>query len=53
MKELLRMFAAFFKIGLFTFGGGLANADSWAGADKPETIQRLYDESSRWLFEKE
>lgn len=35
------------------FGGGLANADLWAGPDKPETIQRLYDESSRWLFEKE
>ena len=32
------------------FGGGLANADQWCGADKPETIQRLYNESSEWLF---
>lgn len=32
------------------FGGGLANADSWAGSDKPETVQRLYDESSEWFF---
>jgi hypothetical protein len=32
------------------FGGGLANADQWAGSDKPESICRLYDESSRWFF---
>lgn len=32
------------------FGGGLANADQWAGPDKPETIQRLYDASSEWFF---
>ena len=31
------------------FSKGLANADEWAGADKPETIQRLYEESSRWI----
>lgn len=24
----------------------------WAGSDIPETINRLYEESSRWLFEK-
>jgi len=30
-------------------GGGLKNSDSWCGADKPETVQRLYEESSRWL----
>lgn len=35
------------------FGGGLKNADDWAGPDKPETIQRLYNESSRWLFQEE
>jgi hypothetical protein len=32
------------------FGGGLKNADEWAGADKPETIQRLYSASSEWFF---
>jgi hypothetical protein len=33
------------------FLGGLKNADLWAGADRPETIARLYEESSRWFFE--
>ena len=33
------------------FGGGLKNADEWAGPDKPETIQRLYEASSAWLFD--
>jgi len=32
------------------FGGGLQNADDWAGADKPETVERLYKESSEWIF---
>ena len=32
------------------FGEGIKNADSWAGPDKPETVQRLYEESSRWFF---
>jgi hypothetical protein len=32
------------------FGGGLKNAADWAGPDKPETIRRLYEESSKWLF---
>lgn len=32
------------------FIGGLKNADKWAGADKPETVQRLYEESSAWLL---
>lgn len=35
------------------FGGGLKNADIWAGPDKPETIERLYAESSRWIFGEE
>ncbi len=35
------------------FGGGLNNAAEWAGPDKPETIDRLYRESSRWLFREE
>lgn len=35
--------------GVDVFGKGLENADSWAGPDKPETIQRLYDESSKWI----
>lgn len=33
------------------FGGGLKNADEWAGPDKPETVLRLYEESSNWIFE--
>jgi hypothetical protein len=32
------------------FGGGLKNANEWAGSDKPETIQRLYNASSEWFF---
>jgi hypothetical protein len=32
------------------FGGGLKNADEWAGSDKPETIQRLYEASSAWFY---
>lgn len=31
------------------FGGGLENSEDWCGSDKPETIQRLYEESSKWL----
>ena len=31
------------------FGGGVENADNWAGEDKPETVQRLYEESSKWI----
>jgi hypothetical protein len=31
------------------FEGGLKNADQWAGTDKPETLQRLYEESSSWI----
>lgn len=34
------------------FMGGLKNADQWAGADRPETLNRLYEESSRWLTAK-
>lgn len=33
------------------FGGGLKHADEWAGTDKPETVLRLYEESSNWVFE--
>ncbi len=29
--------------------GGLKNADRWAGSDKPETLERLYRESSEWF----
>lgn len=36
--------------GADSFGGGLDNADEWTGSDKPETIQRLYNESSAWFF---
>jgi len=36
-----------------SFGGGLANAENWAGDDKPETMQRLYEESSIWLLHQE
>jgi len=32
-----------------SFGGGLENSEEWCGDDKPETIQRLYEESSIWL----
>ena len=31
------------------FLGATENPDSWAGADRPETVQRLYDETSEWL----
>lgn len=31
------------------FEGGGAGFDAWAGADRPETVERLYLESSRWL----
>ena len=34
-----------------SFGGGLENVDEWAGSDRPESIRRLYEESSRWIFE--
>lgn len=29
--------------------GAAENPDSWAGWDRPETVQRLYDESSVWF----
>lgn len=29
--------------------GGLKNAERWAGSDIPETLNRLYQESSKWL----
>jgi hypothetical protein len=32
-----------------SFGGGLQFSEYWAGADKPETVQKLYEDSSRWL----
>ena len=44
MKELLRMFAAFFKIGLFTFGGGLAMLP---------LIQKAAVDDYKWLTEEE
>lgn len=31
------------------FLGGMKNSEKWAGADKPETLQRLYEESSKWI----
>lgn len=31
------------------FLGGISTSDRWAGADKPETVQKLYEESSEWL----
>ncbi len=33
-----------------SFGGGVSNSDSWAGSDKPETIARLYNETSEWFY---
>lgn len=33
------------------FEGGLNNYAEWAGPDRPETIRRLYEESSAWLTE--
>lgn len=30
--------------------GGLKNADRWAGSDVPETLERLYTESSEWFW---
>ena len=30
--------------------GGLKNADRWAGSDVPETLERLYTESSEWFL---
>ncbi len=35
--------------GVDSFGKGLENSNEWAGPDKPETIQRIYDESSKWI----
>jgi hypothetical protein len=31
------------------FLGHISNSEQWAGADKPETIAHLYEESSRWI----
>ncbi len=44
MKELFRMFAGFFKIGMFTFGGGLAMLP---------LIQKMAVEDYKWLTEEE
>lgn len=44
MKELLKMFAAFFKIGMFTFGGGLAMLP---------LIQKAAVDDNKWLTEEE
>ena len=44
MKELLKLFAAFFKMGLFTFGGGLAMLP---------LIQRIAVEDYQWMTEEE
>lgn len=44
MKELCRLFIAFFKIGLFTFGGGLAMLP---------LIQRTVVEDYKWMTEEE
>ena len=35
--------------GVDAFGKGIENAQDWAGPDKPETIRRLYEDSSRWI----
>ena len=32
------------------YEGGLKYSNEWAGKDKPETIKKLYDESSKWIF---
>ena len=32
------------------YEGGLKNSDDWAGSDRPETVRRIYDESSRFLW---
>lgn len=44
MKELWKLFTAFFKIGLFTIGGGLAMLP---------LIQRMVVEENKWLKEDE
>jgi len=44
MKELLKIFAVFFKIGLFTFGGGLAMLPM---------IQRAVVDDRKWMTESE
>lgn len=31
--------------------GHETNEDAWAGKDRPSTLNRLYNESSQWLFE--
>lgn len=31
------------------FKGGVSDDSRWAGDDKPETIRKLYEESSRWM----
>lgn len=33
--------------------GELKYADEWAGPDKPETIEKLYRDSSEWIYEEE
>lgn len=30
--------------------GRVLNMDDWAGPDRPDTLQRLYQESSRWFY---
>ena len=32
------------------YEGGLKYSEQWAGKDKPETIKKLYDDSSNWIF---
>ena len=44
MKELLRLFVAFFKVGLFTFGGGYAMLPM---------LQREVEERHGWVTEEE
>ena len=31
------------------FEGGVDYSAQWAGSDKPQTVERIYNESSRWL----
>ncbi|MBQ2746845.1 MAG: chromate transporter [Firmicutes bacterium] len=44
MKEIFRMFTGFFKIGMFTFGGGLAMLP---------LIQKMAVDDYKWLTEEE
>ena len=33
--------------------GRVLNSEEWAGPDKPETLKRLYEESSKWFYGEE